>query len=60
MSEEFDNVTFLPQTQLQHTTCKVLIKYSKIKLVQYYEKKQKNKYDPKIKTVKYLELFDQN
>ena len=35
-------------------------KYVKIKLVRYYEKKQKNMYDPKIDTVKYLELIDQN
>ena len=28
--------------------------------VRYYEKKRKNKYDPKIETVKYFELIDQN
>ena len=37
----------------------VLTKHSKIKLVQCYEK-LKNKYDPKIETVKYLELIGQN
>ena len=31
-----------------------------IKLVQNYEKKHKNKFDPKINMVKYLELIDQN
>ena len=37
-----------------------LTKYAKINPVQYSEKKQKNKYDQKIETVKYLELIDQN
>ena len=47
------------QTQLQHTTWKIITKYSKIKLVLYYEKIE-NKYDPKIETVWYLELIYQH
>ena len=35
------------------------MKYLKIKLL-IMKQKQKYKYDPKIKTVKYLVLFDQN
>ena len=42
----------------RNNTCKFLIKYSKIKLVQYDEKTEK-KYDPNIETVKYVELIDQ-
>ena len=32
----------------------------KINYVPYYEKKKKHKYNPKIETVKYLEVIDKN
>ena len=44
----------------KNNTCKFLTKHAKIKLVRYYEKRKENKYDPKIETVKYLELIEQN
>ena len=37
-----------------------LIKYAKMKLEYQFCFKQRNKYDPKIEAVKYLELIDQN
>ena len=44
----------------KNNTCKFLTKHAKIKLVRYYEKRQGKEYDPKIKTVKYLEIMDKN
>ena len=57
--EEFIDDAFSLQTQLHQTTCKILTKNAKIKLVRYYGKTEKN-YDYKIETVKYLEAIDQN
>ena len=59
--EEFRDVTFSLQTQLQQITVKEHFnQMCKNKARTILWKKQKNKCDPKIETVKYLEIIDQN
>ena len=53
IQEEFSSVALLLQTKLQHMQIFKQIYKNKARTILF--EKQKNKYDPKIKMVKYLE-----